>query len=323
MSELTVDVVVIGGGPAGLAASLSLGRAVKRVLLCDGGVRRNARAEHMHGFVTRDGIPPSEFRRIARAQLSPYHVVTNDSGVASVERAGESLIVRTNDGDEARCRRVLLAMGLVDELPSIDGLRQLWGQSIFACPYCHGWELRGRPWGMLVANASQLEHAMLLTGWTDDLVLFIDAALARSVDTKRVRIESRCVRRIVSNHTGQLAGVELEDRTRIPLAALVVKPAQQQTKLVRSLNLGLDERGLVVTDANAQTSMPGVHAAGDLAEPIQAAIVAAAAGTRAAYRMNLLLNAAMPIANAEIRGARASGAPSGYELRAFVFRGGR
>lgn len=312
MSDLTVDVVVIGGGPAGLAASLALGRAVKRVLLSDGGTRRNARAEHMHGFVTRDGIPPAEFRRIGRSQLGPYDVMTHEAGVAAIERSSDGeLVVRMMDGTSARCRRVLLAMGLVDEVPSIEGLRELWGQSVFSCPYCHGWELRARPWGVLATEAAHLEYALLSRGWTDDLVVFTNGAFTLTsaqrdaLASSRIRIEARPLRRLMSDHDGRLKGVELDDRAQVPLAALVVRPKQRQTELVRRLDLALDERGLLITDADAQTSMPGVHAAGDLSEPVQAAIVAAAAGTRAAYRMNLLLNTTpIVMPSGESRGAR-------------------
>ena len=302
MSDLTADVVVVGGGPGGLAAALALGRATKRVVLCDAGAPRNSAAEHMHGFVTRDGIAPVEFRRIAREQLRPYAVISKEVGVTSIEqvRAG-GFEVTHSDGSSVSCRRVLLALGMIDELPELPGLRELWGRSAFSCPYCHGWEARGGRWGILAADTSLLEYAIFLTGWTNDVVAFtngpvdIPAELRARLAQAGVAIEPREVRRMIAGPDQRLTAVETTDGSLVPCEGMVVRPPQRQTALVRGLGLALDAKGFVQTDENGQTSVRGIYAAGDLTTHMQAAIFAAAAGTRAAY----LLNHAM---NMEVRG---------------------
>lgn len=305
MSELTTDVLIVGGGPGGLSAALALGRSAKRVLLCDAGAPRNSAAENMHGFVTRDGVAPSEFRRIAREQLRPYAVTAKNVGVTAIApRSAGGFEVMLSDGTSASCRRVLLTLGMVDELPDVPGLRELWGRSVFHCPYCDGWEARGRRWGVLAPSTELLEFAIFLTGWSRDIVAFtnglsdIPADLRARLAQAGVAIEPRRVRRLVSGPDRSLTAVETEDGALVSCAAVIVRPPQRQTELVVRLGLALDGAGFVRTDENGQTSVPGIYAAGDLASPMQAAIFAAAAGTRAAYRLNYAMNLEAPIESA-------------------------
>ncbi|PTL75317.1 pyridine nucleotide-disulfide oxidoreductase [Vitiosangium sp. GDMCC 1.1324] len=295
------DVVIVGGGPAGLNAALVLGRARKEVLLCDGGVRRNIMAEGIHGFLTRDGTPPDEFRRIAREQLRPYGVEVRDTRVTSVERTASGFRVALEGGREVVSRRVLLAMGLVDEVPDLPGYRELWGKSIFQCPYCHGWEVRDRAFGVLATSAPLLDFALFLTGWSRDVVAFTDGAWEVPAEQRQrleragVRLEHRRVRQLISRtghepHGDHLEAVELEDGTRVAREVLFARPLQRQTELVLRLGVALDEKGFVRVDAHQETSIPGIHAAGDLTTPLQAATVAAAAGFQAAAMMNHALN---------------------------------
>ncbi|XYH92866.1 NAD(P)/FAD-dependent oxidoreductase [Sorangium sp. So ce1128] len=288
------DVVIVGGGPAGLSAALPLGRGRKKVLLCDGGVPRNAAADQIHNFVTRDGTPPREFRRIAREQLGAYPSVSlRDAAVVDVARAGELLRVLTDDGAEHLTRRVLLTVGVVDEVPDIPGARGLWGHSIAQCPYCHGWEVRGLPWGVLAwpspASEKLAEWALLLTGWTDDLIVFSEGVklppdvMAR-LSQARVRVEPRRIRRLLGET--QLEAVELEDGDRVARRMLFMHPRQRPVPLVERLGLALDEQGFVRVDDQKQSSMPGVHVAGDATTPLQGAIVASSAGVVAAALLN-------------------------------------
>jgi thioredoxin reductase len=294
------DVVVVGGGPAGLTAGLILGRSLNRVLLCDAGPPRNAAAEHIQGFVTRDGTPPSEFRRIGREQLRPYGVQVRDgTRVESVVREGAGFRVSLGGGESVSARHVLLATGMVDVLPELPGYRELWGKSVFQCPYCHGWEVRGRPWGVLATSEHMLEFALFITGWTPDVVLFTDGAFSVTEELRErlhragVRLEERRVRALLPRD-GHLEAVELQDGTRVPREVLFTRPPQRQPPLVQGLvqelGLVLDESGFVKVDPQGRTSVPGLWAAGDLTTMLQGAQVSGTAGAWASYAMNHELN---------------------------------
>jgi thioredoxin reductase len=289
------DVVIVGGGPAGLSAALVLSRALKKVLLCDAGTPRNAAAEHIHGFVTRDGTSPEEFRRIGREQLRPYGAEYQSVRALAVEPLASGFRVSLEGGRTVETRRVLLATGMVDELPDLPGYRELWGKSIFQCPYCHGWEVRNQAFGVLATEEIFLDFSLFLTGWSKDLVVFTSGALTVPAE-QRLRMERAGVRleerRIRGLHVRDehLQSVELEDGTRVARQVLFARPPQRQTQLVRQLGLALDEQGFVRVDSQLQTSVPGIHAAGDLTTMLQGALIAASAGAMAGYMMNHLLN---------------------------------
>lgn len=295
---MTYDVVIVGGGPAGLSAALALGRARKRVLVCDAGPRRNAAAEHIQNFVTRDGTPPQEFRNIARAQLAHYpNVEVRDVGVASI--SGERGAFRISTQNEiVDARRVLLATGMVDEMLPIEGYQDLWGRSIFQCPYCHGWEIKDTRWGYLPHPgyaAHLLPFAMQIRGWTRDVVVFTNGAFEIApevrghLDAANVRVETAPIARLVTGH-GRLEALALENGTVVPRDALFSHPPQRQIELVRQLGVELDEEGFVRVDPmKRETSIPGIYAAGDLTTRMQAAVIAAASGMQAAAAMNMEL----------------------------------
>lgn len=291
------DVIIAGGGPAGLAASLVLGRARKRVLLCDSGPRRNAAARHVQGFVTRDGVPPGEFRRIAREQLQPYpSVEVRDVAIGAIRAEGPGFIV-TLDDTSLSTRRVLLCTGMVDVLPDLPGLAEVWGTSVFQCPYCHGWEVQDLPFGYLATKPLAIDWVPLLRGWSDDVTLFTDGrfdvtdAQREHLRAAGVMLEARRVERLVlrdgpDGAPSELAALRLTDGTEVPRRVLFYHPPQHQTSLVTGLGLSTDDNGFVVVDAMGQTSIPGIHAAGDLTTMMQSATMAAASGFRAAAAMN-------------------------------------
>lgn len=292
---MTRDVILIGGGPAGLAAALALGRARRRILLCDAGERRNAAAEEMHNFVTRDGTPPDEFRRVARAQLAAYpSVEVRDVRVEAI--AGTRGAFRVDAGGETiEARRLLLCTGLVDEMLPIEGFAALWGRSIFACPYCHGWEARDRPWGILAPDPTTphlLPFALQARCWSPAVTVFthgaagVPAEVRARFDAAGIRLETAPIVRLDAP-AGGLEAVVLEGGRSVACAALFAHPPQRQIPLVRSLDLALDENGFVRVDARFETSAPGIFAAGDLTSRLQAAIVAAAQGMQAAASVNV------------------------------------
>lgn len=297
--DMPYDVLIVGGGPGGLAAALALGRARKRVLLCDSGPRRNAAASHLHNFVTRDGMPPEEFRRIGREQLAVYpKVEVRDVRVESVSGTRGAFIVRLGSG-EVQARRVLLCTGMIDELLPIEGFSELWGHAIFQCPYCHGWEVQDRRWGVLLdaANVGMLvPFALMLRGWTRRLVVFKAEAFDVPVEANAqlqqagVRVESAPVRRLIGRGRA-LEAVELSTGDRAPCDVLFAHPPQRQVDLVRSLGLTLDEQGFVRVEAmKGETSIPGIYAAGDLTTRGQSAIFAASSSVLAATMINFELN---------------------------------
>ena len=298
------DVVIAGGGPAGLSAALTLGRARKRVLLCDGGPRRNAAAVHVHNFVTRDGTPPDEFRRIARGQLAAYPVDARDVRIGGIAGARGRFAVTVEEA-VVEARRVLLCTGMVDGMLPIGGFRELWGRSIFQCPYCHGWEVRDRRWAYLALphRAAHLApFSLMLRGWTRDVTAFTGGAVevpadARAkLDAAGVRVETGALRGL-RHRDGALEAVELADGTAVPCDVLFVHPPQEQVSLVTALGVDLDDDGYVRVDpATYATSVAGVYAAGDLMSRMQGATIAAAAGTQAAGAINLELTAELATA---------------------------
>jgi thioredoxin reductase len=322
-NRIIYDAVIVGGGPAGLSAALTLGRARKRVLLCDAGPRRNAAAVHVQNFVTRDGITPAEFRRIGRQQLEPYaNVEARDVGVREISGERGAFKVRLDvdvdgAGDGAggvgtvvMAYRILLCTGMIDDPPAIDGMRELWGTSIFQCPYCHGWEVQDQRFAYLAANAEALAFGVFLRGWTNDVVALTSGAFEVPPEVRTnlinggVRIEERGIARLIaggeSGKSGdRLAAIQFTDGDSLERDALFIHPAQRQADVVRALGVALDEKGYVkVDEMTRETSLPGVYAAGDLTTAAQSAILSAAAGMRAAAMLNHSLTMEMVAAGA-------------------------
>lgn len=297
------DAVIVGGGPSGLAAALTLGRSRKRVLLCDSGPRRNESAQHLQNFLTQDGTSPAAFRSIGREQLATYpNVEVQDVCVETVSGTSGAFHVRLNSGVTVEGRRVLLCTGMVDELPPIAGLRALWGHTVIHCPYCHGWEVRDRTWGYLVRAENAeilLPFALQCRGWTDDVIVFTDGTLEIPDSTRAqlhsagIRLETAPVARLIA-HDDRLEAVELSNGSIVPCAVLFAHPVQRQVALVRELGVALDDDGYVRIDGmTRETSVAGVYAAGDLTTRMQGAIWAAAAGAHAAVMINVGLTMAL------------------------------
>ncbi len=291
MPRMRIDVAVIGGGPAGLAGALALCRSRKRVVLFDCWPPRNAAATEVRGFVTQDGTPPAELRRIAQEQLAAYDTfeLRDDARVEDIRRVGSHFVIDAGE-HSLEARRVLLCVGLRDVLPDMPGYRALWGTSVFQCPYCHGWEVRDRAFGYLAPDTGCTEWSMLLRAWTRDLVVFtggrfeVPAELRRELEQAKIVIEERPVVELVAAGD-KLAAVKLADGTEVAREVLFVRPPQVQTPLVKRLGLRLDERDLVHT-ARYQTSVPGIYAAGDLMVHEHGALAAAAAGSNAAHALD-------------------------------------
>ena len=289
---MSYDTVVVGGGPAGLSAALVLGRACRRVLLCDAGQGRNAPAAEAHGIFTRDGTPPQELRRIGREQLRPYAVDVRDVAVVDIQRAADGFAVVLGDGGEVRARTVLLATGLVDELPPIPGLESMWGTGVFNCPYCHGWEVRNQPLAVYGRDDVGLHLATLLRGWSDDVVLCTDGA-AGLTDEERGRLRALRIELRETEITrldgdgGELERIVFADGTELPRRAMLLHaPVHQRSDLAARLGCAFTDQGRIAVDVLGATTVPGVAAAGDAVNRMPQVMVAAAGGATAAAGLN-------------------------------------
>jgi thioredoxin reductase len=289
MDAQPYDVVVIGGGAAGLSAALVLGRARRRVAVIDAGAPRNAPAAHMHGFLSRDGMPPAELLAVGRDEVARYGVEVVHDRVLGFE---PGFTARLAGGGSLLARRVLLASGASDELPDIHGVRERWGRDLLHCPYCHGWEVRGEPLGVLGTIAGSVEHALLVRQWSDDVVFFahtydLVADETDRLEARGIRIEPGTVARLVVDGD-RLRGVELGDGRVIERAAVFVRPGNvaHDDGLARALGCAVDDRGFVVVDAGGRTSTPGVWAAGNVVDPRLQVIAAAGAANVAAIAIN-------------------------------------
>jgi thioredoxin reductase len=289
MQTETYDVAIIGGGAAGLSAALVLGRARRRVVVVDAGTPRNAPAEHMQGFISRDGTPPSDLLAAARAEVRRYGVEIVDDRVVD---AAAGFALRLAGGRTVEARRVVLATGAVDELPDIPGARERWGRDFLHCPYCHGWEVRDQPIGVLATGPGSVEHAHLLRQWTDDVILFahaypVTAEERAALDAREVTVVDGRVERLVIADD-RLQAIELADGRTVPRAALFIRPALRAHANGPAAALGCEllPDGLVRADADGRTSVPGVWAAGNAANPRAQVITAAGEGSAVAIAIN-------------------------------------
>ena len=291
------DVVIVGGGPAGLSAALVLGRARRNVLLLDGNEPRNGPSHASHSFFTRDGEHPLELRRVGRDELAPYTTVhIEDRVVAGAEGHDGAFRVRFADGSEMGTRKVILATGVRDILPQIEGFRRLWARSVFACPYCDGWEVRDQPWAVLAEPSEALSYVALLSTWTGDLVLLtngedqVDTETGRGLDHLGVPVRTGPIARLEGEGT-QLRRIMFESGDALERAVLLHRPRQQpRTALAEQLGCELITDGvipgLVRVDQIQQTTVPGVFAVGDIATPMQGIALAVSSGSTAASMAN-------------------------------------
>jgi thioredoxin reductase len=292
MDELNApdaDVIVIGGSLAGLQAALTLGRACRRVIVIDDGRPRNAPAAHVHNFLGQRGPTPAALLDAGRAALGDYDVALEHDRVVRIEHApvGDRLHVTSQDGRVWQTRAVVLATGLIDELPDVPGVPELWGRDVVACPHCHGWEVRGEPLAQLSRRGMPqrgVERALLLSRWSGDVVLLtdgdeLDAAQCVRLRAAGVAVQTQRVRRLVSRD-GRLHSVEFADGTPLPLRAVfVVTRQRQQTDLAQQIGCRHTDTGTaagaVETDPTGRTSVPGVWATGTTTVPALLAIGAA------------------------------------------------
>src|SRR5690242_10791073 len=287
--EAEIDVVIVGGGAAGLSAALVLGRARRRIVVVDAGSPRNAPAAHMQGFLSRDGMPPGDLLAAGRTELHGYGVEVIEDRVVGIE-AGFS--VHLAGGQPLRARRLLVATGARDELPDIPGVPERWGRDLLHCPYCHGWEVRDRPIGVLGTNAGSVQHALLVRQWSDDVIYFghtvdPDPDELERLAARGVRVVSGVVARLVVEDD-RLTGVALRDGQVIPREAVFVRPVNvpHPDGLLAGLGCAVDDAGFVLVDGTGRTNVAGVWAAGNVVDARFQVITSAGGGSAAAIAIN-------------------------------------
>jgi thioredoxin reductase len=299
MTEHTTDrcdVAVIGGGAAGLSAALVLARARRAVLVIDAGSPRNAPAAGVHGFLTRDGTPPTELLSIGRQEVERYGGRVVHGHVQAARRVDNGFEVTLDDGKRVAARQLVVTTGLVDELPDVAGLRERWGRDVLHCPYCHGWEFRDQPIGILGTSQLSIHQASLFRQWTPDVVLFthtmpeLSAEQAEQLAARGIRVVSGTVESL-EVADDRLDGVRLRDGTTVARRVLVVAPRfVARSEVLAGLGLKptphpFGER--IAADATGRTDVPGVWVAGNVTDLAAQVVTAAAGGATTAAAVNI------------------------------------
>ena len=289
------DVIIIGGGPAGLSAALVLARCRRQLLLCDNGQPRNARSSSLHGFLSRDCIPPLELLRHGREQLTPYGVTPRQTTVTELAHLGDFFEATLDGGDKVRARMALIATGVRDHPPEIPGLDECYGVTVHHCPYCDGWEHRDQNIAVIGRGTSGAGLSLSLRTWTAHVVLCTNGARAmRACDRTRLeqeRISVRSGRIARIDHDGpNVRAITFGDGSSVPCDAIFFSAHQsQQCELASRMGCEMNRGGAVKTGPLGETHVPGLYVVGDASRDVQFAIVAAAEGAKAAVAINKAL----------------------------------
>ncbi|CAM5691435.1 NAD(P)/FAD-dependent oxidoreductase [Streptomyces afghaniensis] len=285
-------VVVVGGGTAGLSAALVLGRARHRTLVVDAGEPRNAPAAHMQGYLSRDGMPPAEFLAAGREEIARYGVELVRDRVVAVDK-GEDFAVLLAGGRTVRARRLVIATGLKDELPAVPGVAERFGRDVLHCPFCHGWEVRDQPFGVLASSPASVHQALIVSQWSKDVRFFLHTVAEEELSDQDLRRLAAAGVDVVPGEVAglvveddRLTGLRLADGTTHGRSVLFVGPRPvPQTGLLERLGAELHETPVgayPVVDPTGLTTVPGVWAAGNAIGFAEQVVHAASGGYRAA-----------------------------------------
>jgi thioredoxin reductase len=296
-TKFDYDALVVGGGPSGLSAALVLGRACRNVLVCDEGKPRNHTSPAVHGFFSRDGISPAELLKVGREQLRPYAVEWRETGVTDAEKVDGGFRVTVRDGNAVTARRLILATGVKDEPPDIEGLPALWGTGVFHCPYCHGWEVRDKPWGFIARGEQAVEWGLELREWTTDLTLCsngpagLSDADHQTLKARGIGVREERIQRLDAEK-GVLKTVVFDGGERLELTALFVRTTMvQRSTLPQKLGCKLARvdggfKDAVEVDQFGATAVPGLYVVGDASLGMPQVATAVSDGAMAAIMAN-------------------------------------
>ncbi|MFJ8666488.1 NAD(P)/FAD-dependent oxidoreductase [Streptomyces sp. NPDC093600] len=306
------DVVVVGGGAAGLSAALILGRSRRRTLVVDAGEPRNAPAAHMQGYLSRDGMSPAEFLEAGRREIAAYGVEwTAGTVTGAVPDGADGFEVTVDGARTVRTRRLVVTTGLVDELPEIDGVAERWGREVLHCPYCHGWEVRDQPFGVIAHPVMGAHQALMVSQWSDDVTLFQHTAAPLS-ETDQARVAAAGITVVAGEVAGlvveedRLTGVRMADGRVFERSVVFVggrtAPRDELLTALGAVTRDTPLGPFVAVDETGRTSVPGVWAAGNAVGAQEQVINAASGG----YRAGVAINAELIMSDLDRRAASPS-----------------
>ena len=280
-----LDVVIIGGGPAGMSAALVAGRGKQRVLLLDEEKPRNAVTKASHAFLTRDGITPADFREKGRRDLLNYPNISieNDRVIAIDRLSDDTFELTTQSGATLQSKRIVLATGLKETLPEVKAIEDYYGTSIFSCPFCDGWEMKDRSLILILESAQAFHMISLINNWTDDLVLatngryFLDSEQKETLKLNNIRVFEEKISALEGTN-GQLGRVTFENgETLIRTGGFCATNLDNKLPFIEQLGIAVNDFGYITTDMMGHTNIPGIYAAGEITGPSQL-IVSASQG---------------------------------------------
>lgn len=289
------DVIIVGGGPAGLSAALLLGRCRRNVIVFDTGKPRNIKSSHLNGYLTRDGINPSDFLNISRKELQKYEIEFSYKEVTEAFLKDDKFEIIAGDNQHYTSKKLLLTTGIKDRIPAIEGIDAFYGMSIFHCPYCDAWDFRDQPIGVYGKLKMGLGLSFSLKTWSEDITLFTDgmadfsAKEALLLNRNHIKVYMQGIKRLEGKNAN-LENVIFDTDESIPCSTLFFSNGyEQHCGLAKKFNCRFTQKGGVYTDHHQQSNVPGLYVAGDASRDMQLVIVAAAEGAKAGVSINMAL----------------------------------
>jgi thioredoxin reductase len=287
------DCIIIGGGPAGLNAAVVLGRCRRKVMLFDTGEQRNRSSQGMHNYLTRDDILPAGFLQLAQQEINKYGVKLVHKKIISAKKNSAGIFeAKDTDGNIYQSKKLLVATGVKDNLPPIEGIQEFYGKSVFHCPYCDGWEVRDKNIGVYAKNKEGWELALALKGWTENVTYFTDGGnkikplQKQYLDANKIPIIREKISKL-KGENGKLENIVLKNGDQVDCDALFfVNGFSQQCDLAEAFGCEVNRKGVVVTNHAQQTNITGLYVAGDASRDMHFVVVAAAEGAKAGVNIN-------------------------------------